>query len=165
MSNLLKVTTFSNERRELVNGRPTIHFDYTGDPSAKASDMAQEVMKKLTGELWLDEEDATVVRLQGKLKDNFHVGGGLLVNVKAGSWFDMNTAHLNGEIWFVQHLQAHADGRFLLFKGFNGDANITFSDYRKMKTGVTILPGSQVIGEDGKPIVEPEAPKTPAVPK
>ncbi len=167
VTNLLKVTTFSNERRETVNGRPTIHFDYTGDPDAKASDIGQEVMKKLTGELWLDEEDAAVVRLEGKLKENFHVAGGLLVNVKAGSWFRMNTIHLNGEIWFVEHLQAHADGRFLLFKGFNGDANITFSDYRKMRTGVTILPGSRVIGEDGKPVPEPEPeqPKAPGVPK
>ena len=63
-------------------------------------------------------------------------------------------------------MQAHADGRILLLKGFDGDANFTFSDYRKMKTSVTILPGSQVIGEDGKPIpnlaVEPDAASAPA---
>src|SRR5579875_838854 len=52
VSNLLQVTTFTNERRVEVNGRPTIQFDYTGDPKAKASDMGQEIMKKLSGELW-----------------------------------------------------------------------------------------------------------------
>ncbi len=167
VANLLKVATFFNERRVDVNGRPTIQWDYTGDPKAKASDLGEEVMKKLTGELWVDEEDAAVVRMRGKLNENFHVAGGLLVNVKAGSWFDLYTHHVNGEIWFVQHLQAHADGRFLLFKGFDGDANVTFSDYRKMKTSVTILPGSQVVDEDGKPIpglqVEPDTPVQPPI--
>ncbi len=168
VTNLLKVATFSNERRVMVDGRPTIQFDYRGDPDAKAADMGQQVMKRLTGELWIDEDDAAIARLQGKLSENFHVAGGLLVNVKAGSFFDLKTGRVNGEIWFLQHMQAHADGRFLLFKGFDGDANITFSDYRKMKTSVTILPGSQVIGEDGKPIpnlvVEPEAPAKPTPP-
>ena len=168
VSALLQVATFSNERRVDVNGRPTIEFDYHGNSEAKASDLFQEVMKKVTGELWLDEEDAAVVRLDGKLDENFHIAGGLLVNVKAGSSFELTNAHINGEIWFLQHLEAHGDGRILLFKGFDGNANFTFSDYRKMKTSVTLLPGSQVIGEDGKPIpnlqVEPGA-ATPEVPK
>ena len=168
VTNLLKVAIFSNERRVNANGRPTIQFDYTGDPKAKASDLGQEIMKKLSGELWIDEDDAAVLRLQGKLNENFHVAGGLLVNVKAGSQFELTTHRVNGEIWFLQHLTAHADGRFLLFKGFDGNADFTFSDYRRMKTSVTILPGSQVIGEDGQPIpnlaVEPDAPAVPHPP-
>ena len=152
VSSLLKVVTFSNERRVEVNGRPTILFDYKGNPDAKTTDLGQEIMKKLTGQLWLDEQDAALVRMQGALNESFHVAGGLLVNIKAGSHFDIDTSHINGEIWFPHHMQAHADGRFLLVKGFDGDANVTFSDYRKMRTSVTILPGSQVIGEDGKPI-------------
>ena len=35
---LLKVTTLSNERRETINGRPTIIFDYAGNPKARRSE-------------------------------------------------------------------------------------------------------------------------------
>ena len=70
---------------------------------------------------------------------------------------------MNDEIWFTKTFIGHVDGRLLLFKGFDGDMHAEFSDYRKMKTSSTLLPGSQVIGEDGRPLpnVETEA-ETPA---
>lgn len=162
VAGLMKVVTFTNERRTEINGRPTIMFDYTGDPHAKTAVLTDEIMKRLKGQVWLDEQDAALVRLQGTLAENFHVAGGLLVNVKAGSWFDYYTLRINDEVWFPKTFDAHVDGRILLLKGFDGDAHMTFSEYRKMKTTVTLLPGSQVIDETGKPIpgltVEPETP-------
>ena len=88
-------------------------------------------MRQLAGTLWVDERDNAIVRLNGSLQQNFHVGGGLLVNIKKGSWFDFTEAPVNGEIWFPSEFTAHVDGRFLLVKGFDGDGRDTFSDYRK----------------------------------
>ena len=168
IATLLKVVTFSNERRVEINGRPTIVFDYRGNPEAKGGDLGLEIMKKLTGQVWLDEKDAALLRMQGTLAENFRVAGGLLVNVKAGSWFDLTTEQINGEIWFPQLLKAHVDGRILLFKGFNGEGRVTYGDYRKMKTSVTILAGSQRVDGDGHPIATPpvalEGQVTPATP-
>ena len=158
VSNLMKVVVFSNERRVDVNGRPTIVFDYRGNPSAKATDLGLEIMKKLTGQVWVDEQDAAIARMQGALAENFHVAGGLLVNVKAGSSFDLLTQHINGEIWFPQTLSAHVNGRILLLKGFDGDARLVFADYRKMKTSATILPGEREVDTNGNPVAEPASP-------
>jgi hypothetical protein len=160
-SGLLKVATFTNPRREIINGRPTLVFDYKGDPSAKAANLGEEVMRRLAGTLWVDERDDAMLRFYGTLQENFHIGGGLLVNIKKGSWFDSTFAPVNGEIWFQAQTSAHVDGRFLLFKGFNGDARQTFSDYRKLTTSVTILPGTQVL-EDTDTASEPSTPTEPA---
>ena len=149
---LLKVTTLSEPRREIINGRPTIIFDYAGNPKAKTSNMSEEIMRQLNGHIWIDEEDAATARLDGELRENFHVGGGLLANIKKGSHFSLDYTRVNGEIWFTHTVDAHADGRILLFKGFDGNAHITFSDYRKMKTSVTINPGFHVIGDNGQPV-------------
>lgn len=155
VSSLLKMVTVGAPRREIVDGRSTILFDYTGNPNAKADGPVEEVMKRLTGTLALDEKDAIIVHVTGTLRENYKLLGGLLVNVKQGSHFDVESTRVNGEIWFAKSENAHVDGHILLFKGFDSDAHVTFSDYRKMRTSVTLLPGSQVIGEDGKPIVEP----------
>lgn len=152
VSGLLKVATFTNPRREVINGRPTLVFDYKGNPDAKADDFSEEVMRHLAGTLWVDERDEAILRLNGSLQQNFHVGGGLLANIKKGSWFDFTEAPINGEIWFPARTTAHFDGRFLLVKGFDGDGQATFSDYRKLKTSVTILPGTQVLQENGSPV-------------
>ena len=148
-SGLLKVATFSNPRREVLNGRPTLVFDYKGDPHAHADGVAEEVTRLLAGTLWVDERDEAILRLNGRLDANFHVGGGLLVNIRKGSWFDFAQAPVNGEIWFPREFTAHVDGRVLLIKGFDGDARQTFSDYRKLRTTVTILPGSHVVEQTG----------------
>jgi hypothetical protein len=160
VSGLLKVATFSNPRREQIDGRPTIVFDYKGNPDAKAADLGEQIMRHLAGTLWVDERDNAILRLNGSLQENFHVAGGLLVNIKKGSWFNFTQTPVNNEIWFPQTLVAHVDGRFLLVKGFDGDAHATFSDYRKLKTTVTILPGSRVVDETGKPLSDPPSSPT-----
>jgi hypothetical protein len=159
---LLKVATFSNPRRELLNNRPTLVFDYKGDPHAPAKDLADEIMRQLAGTLWVDERDNAIVRLNGTLQENFHLGGGLLVNIKKGSWFDFTQSLVNKEIWFPAVFSAHVDGRFLLLKGFNGDAHQTFSDYRKLTTSVTILPGTEVLDETQTPAPPPSTSPAPA---
>ena len=156
-SRLLKVATFTNPRREVIDGRPTLVFDYKGNPDAKAENLSDEIMRLVAGTLWVDEHDNAILRLNGSLQQNFHIGGGLLVNIKKGSWFDFTEKPVNSEIWFPAQFNVHVDGRFLLVKGFNGDGRDTFSDYRKLKTSVTILPGTQVL-ED------PSSELTPAVP-
>lgn len=150
-SGLLKVASFTNPRRELIDDRPVIVFDYTGDPHAHADNVAEQVMRQLAGTLWIDERDNAILRLTGKLQENFHVGGGLLVNIRKGSWFDFHQQPVNGEIWFPRDFTAHVDGRVLLLKGFNGDAHQSFSGYRKLRTTVTILPGSRLVDSAGAP--------------
>ena len=163
-SALLKVATFTSPRREVLNGRPTLVFDYRGDPHAQAKDLGDQIMRELAGTLWVDEHDDAIVRLNGTLQENFHVGGGLLVNIRKGSWFNFTQSLVNGEIWFPSELTAHVDGRLLLIKGFNGDAHQTFSDYRKFKTSVTILPGTQVLEDSNAPAPEPSTQPQPAAP-
>lgn len=165
-SGLLKLASFTNPRRELIDGRSTIVFDYTGDPHAHATNIGEEVMRQLAGTLWIDERDNAILRLNGKLQENFHVGGGLLVNIRRGSWFDFRQSPVNGEIWFPHDFIAHVDGRVLLLKGFNGDARDTFSDYRKLRTTVTILPGTHVVDSAGPPplTASPAASSAPAPP-
>lgn len=158
-SSLLKLATFSNPRREVTNGRPTLVFDYAGNPRTPAKDLSEEIMRELAGTIWVDERDNAIVHLTGRLQENFHVAGGLLINIKKGSWFDFTQAPVNGEIWFPRQFTAHVDGRFLLLKGFNGDARDTFSDYRKLKTSITILPGTRLV-DDSNAAPSSSAPAT-----
>ena len=169
VTQLMKVATFSNARREIINGRPTIVFDYKGDPKAKTEDIGQVVMQRLSGSVWIDEQDAAVQHLTGHLDENYRYGG-FLVNIKKGSWFDIQTTRINDEIWFPKSLDAHVDGKILLFKGFDSDIHTRSSDYRKMTTSITLLPGSRPIDENGNPLpdnADPTAPPitpTPATP-
>src|SRR5579864_1785452 len=43
LTGLWKVADFSNPRREIISGRPTLVFDYKGNPGAKATNLGEEI--------------------------------------------------------------------------------------------------------------------------
>jgi hypothetical protein len=150
LARILELGSFSNERREVVNGRPTIVVDYAGDPKAKTHNYAEGFFRELAGTVWVDEEDQAIQHVEGHVDHDFHIGGGLVVNVKKGTWFKATFAKINGEVWLPQAIEGDGHARYLLFVSLNGHFVGRTSDYRKFKATSTILPGLNK--------VEPEVP-------
>ena len=99
ISRILAIMKVSNPRRVSLNGRDTIAFDFIGDPHAQTHGLAEDASKKLAGTVWVDEKDREVAKLTVHFDDNFHVGGGLLANIQAGSSFQFEQAKINNELW------------------------------------------------------------------
>ena len=74
VSQLLAIMKVSNPRREMLDGRSTLAFDFVGDPHAQTHGMAEDASKKLSGTLWVDEQDREVRRMIARFDDNFHLG-------------------------------------------------------------------------------------------
>jgi hypothetical protein len=154
-SRLLELGQFTNPRRVLIDGRPTIAVDYIGDPKAKTRNRAEAVIHDLAGTVWVDEDDVFIQHVEGRFLNSFKIAGGLLANVSQGTTFGLTNVRINGEAWLPQRAEAHGHARFLLFFNINGNGSLTFHDYRKFKTSSTIIPG---------PIVDPAAPAMPDAP-
>ncbi len=141
ISRMLELGTVSNPRRVLLHGRSTIAFDYTGSPRAKTHNLSDAVMKDLVGTIWVDEAARHIVRLKAHFEKNFHIAGGLLVNVQKNTHFAFEQGLVNNEVWLPTLVEIHGGVRFLLVKSLNQDVRASFSDYRKFQSQVTILPG------------------------
>lgn len=130
VSRLLAIMKVSNPRREQLDNRSVIVFDFTGDPHAKTHGMAENASKKLSGTIWIDEKDREVRRLVARFDDNFRLGFGIF-SVGKGSNFTFNQKLVNNELWLPidgqAHIVAHAVGVF----GYRADINVTDSDYKK----------------------------------
>ena len=61
ISKLLAIMKVSNPRRVLIDGRTTFAFDFVGDPHAQTHGMAENASKKLSGTIWIDEQDREVL--------------------------------------------------------------------------------------------------------
>jgi hypothetical protein len=160
-SRVLELGTFTNPRRVLLDGRPTLVFDYAGDPHAHTEDRFESIVRDLVGTVWIDERDRVLARGEGHFLNDFKVGGGLLADVKKNSSFSFKFAKVNGEVWLPAVIDGQGHIRILLFAGFNGRLHLETSDYRKFRTTSTIVSTHGIIGPDGEPVPDtpPPTPK------
>ncbi len=147
VSRVLELGQFAKERRVTLNGRDTIVVEYSGDPKAKTRNRMEAVIRDLVGTVWVDEEEKTIVKLEGHFVDSFKIGGGLLVNIQKGTSFAMEQRRVNGEVWLPVWFEGRGDARAMLVFNLNGRVRVEDSDFRKFKGSATMLPGMGVVGD------------------
>jgi hypothetical protein len=140
---ILAMATVSSPRREMMDGRSTIAFDFAGDPHAKAHNIAEEAARRTSGTFWIDEQDRQVRRLVAHLTDNVHGGFGLF-SLNKGSNLTFDQKLINNELWLPTganiYLIAHAVGII----GFRANIQVTDNDYRKFHAEAQQQPGATV---------------------
>ncbi|WP_263365059.1 hypothetical protein [Edaphobacter bradus] len=153
VSRLLTLGSFSNPRRVTMDGRDTITVDFVGDPKAKTRNRTEELIRDLAGTVWIDEQDRTIARVEGRFEKAFKIGAGMLVNIKQGTTFSFEQKKVNGEAWLPVRWDGEGAVRAMLFFNFNGKVRGVDSDYRKFKATATILPGIGKVepGEEALP--------------
>ncbi len=144
VTQILGIMKASNPRRETIEGRSTIAFDFTGDPHAKTHGVAEDASKKISGTLWVDEQDREVRRLIARFNDNFHLGFGLF-SVAKGSNFTFNQKLVNNELWLPIDAQAHVVGHAIGMIGYRADVSITDSNYQRFHVKEEQMPGAKVV--------------------
>jgi hypothetical protein len=160
-SRILELGVFSNARRVMLNGRPTIVLDYAGDPKAKTRNSAENVIRDLVGTAWIDEQDRILARAQGHFLDDFKIGGGLIADIRKGSSFEAQFSRINDEVWLPGRIEGQGRIRILLVSGFNGRFSLVTSDYRKFRTSSNIEAGGTMVQPDGSPLTMPPSLSTP----
>jgi hypothetical protein len=149
VSHILAVVKFTSPRRELLDNRPTITFDFTGDPHAKAHGVAEEGAKRMSGTVWIDEKDRQVRRLVARLDDNLHVGFGLF-SIGKGSNLVFDQKLVNNELWLPTSADVIASGRAFAFVGFRANVHVTDSDYKKFHAEAQQQAGATVVPQPGQ---------------
>ena len=80
----LKALSFTNERREYRDGRSTIVFDLSGDPSFHARNLDERFASAMVGRISIDEETGNIVEMHAQTNRDVKIGGGLVASVHKG---------------------------------------------------------------------------------
>ena len=137
VSRLLAITRFSNPRRVMEDGRPTIAVDFVGDPHAKSHGRSEDAIKKVRGTVWIDEAACEVRRMQATFDAPLRIGFGLFATVNPGSRFAFQQALIRNEAWLPTSIDGRFDGKAALFVGFHVDLAIAFDAYQKFTASTT----------------------------
>jgi hypothetical protein len=140
VSRLLTLGTFTNPRRVVLNGRPTLVVDYVGNSKAKTHNRAEEAIRDMVGTAWVDAQDHVLARAEGHFVTDYKVGGGLIVDVKKDTRFAAEWSKVNGEVWLPARLEGQGALRAMLLISFSGSIHVDESGYRKFRATSTVLP-------------------------
>lgn len=137
LSRMLEVGSFSNMRRETLNGRPTLLVDFTGDPKAKK----RMPIHDMDGTIAVDETDRAVEQVKGEFVNDFKILGGLAVKIDKGTRFELHNTKVNDEVWLPANFTLEGQARVLLLLAGHVHFAAKDTDYRKFKASSRILPG------------------------
>jgi hypothetical protein len=127
----LRACQFVNPRRERFRGQDVLVFDFEGNPDFKPHKLAERLIQKLAGVIWIDEKAHDVARLEAYFVGDVKIMGGLLANLQKGTSFTFEQAYINNEVWLPTYAEVHVGVRILLVKGMKINEVTRFSDYKK----------------------------------
>ena len=137
-SRMLELCTFSNPRRQVVNGRSTILIDFAWNSSATPINANEALLKPFTGTIGIDEEDHTVEHVEGKFLADVKLDGGN-INIRKGTRVKINNRRVDTGTWLLSRLDAMGEGHYFSF-AIDGAGHIFTGNYRKFRVTTRILP-------------------------
>jgi hypothetical protein len=137
ISDFLRAENFSNPRREIFRGQEVIVFDFGPNPDYKPKSTIENLVQKLVGVIWVDEQARDVVRLEARFSDNFKIAGGLLASLSKGSNFVFEQTMVNNEVWLPSYDELHAAAR-LVFVKVKANQIDRYSNYKKFSSEIKL---------------------------
>lgn len=131
IATFLRLSEISSVRRETLHGRELLAFDFEPRDDYKPTTMAENIVGKLAGTIWVDEAALQVVRLEARLTQKVKIAGGLFLSLAPDSRVAMEQAKLNDEIWLPSYREIAIAGRAFLFKKFSQNTLSRFSDFER----------------------------------
>ncbi len=142
VSTFLRASNFLNPRWSEFHQRRVIVFDFVPNPNYRPRNRTEDLLHKLVGTLWVDDQARQVVRLEAHLSDTVKLAGGLLASVHKGASLKIEQARTKDGVWLPSYVEAHFSARFLLLASALGDYTSRFSGYKKFRVE-TAAPSSK----------------------
>jgi len=136
----LRIDEFVNPRRERFRGQDVLVFDFEANPEHKPHGLAERIVQKLAGTIWIDEKAHDVVRLEAFFARDEKLLGGLLITIDRGTAYIFEQQYFDNEVWLPTYEEAYYGVRLFMIKGFRGTDATRYSNYSKFDVDAAYPP-------------------------
>jgi hypothetical protein len=147
LSDILRVSRFTNARRQRFRQRDVIVIDFEPNPSFKSAHFYDRFINSMAGSIWVDERDIQIARAEFQLVEAFKVGGGALAAMNPGSRFVSEQDRINDGIWLPIYDEVSVSGRGMLVANLDVKQKFTYGAYRRFDAKTEESLKSQVADE------------------
>jgi len=130
--------TFHVAGLESIDGRDTYVIDADPRPGFHARRKEAKYLSKVRGRIWIDKTESQWVKLDIEAIDTLSFGL-FLARVHQGTHIVVEQTRINDEVWLPKHVWMKLDAKIALLKNYNLTADITYTDYKKFRTGTKIV--------------------------
>lgn len=162
LSRMLERCTFSNPRRQVVQGRSTILLDFAWNPSIEPASANGTLLKFFSGTIGIDEEDHAVQHVEGRFVADVKLNEGN-IKIRKGTRVTITNRRVDNGIWLQSRLDAWGEGRYFAF-AIDGAGHIFTGNYRKFHATSRVLPGYTEVPTGSPAPSTPKPPPAPVVP-
>jgi hypothetical protein len=162
LSRMLEQCSFSNPRRQVVEGRSTILLDFAWNPPAKPESANEALLKFFSGTVGIDEEDHAAQHVEGRFLADVKLDGGN-IKIRKGTRVTITNRRVDTGIWLLSRLDAWGEGRYFAF-AIDGAGHIFAGNYRKFHATSRILPGFTEVPADSRTPSTPKSSRSPIMP-
>jgi hypothetical protein len=127
----LRISEITSVRREMFRGYEVIAFDFEPRKGFKPRTRDENLVNKLAGTMWVDEDARQIARIEARLTDSFKMGGGLLASISPSSAFVIEQEKIGDEVWLPSYNEINLSARVFLFAKLKRNYVTRYSDYRK----------------------------------
>lgn len=138
MKELPDAFIFTLAKEEALNGGQAYVIDATPKPGYRPRLASASYFPKVKARFWIDKNDYQWIKAEVESLDTVSFAG-IIVRMAKGSKLVMEQEHVNQEVWLPKLVSFQGAFRILLVKGYHGEYNTTYRDYRKFQTDSRVL--------------------------
>jgi hypothetical protein len=125
-------------------GRPIQKYTFRPNPDFAPPDMETQVLKSMTGELWIDATEERVLRIASFLQQDTNFAWGILGRLSKGGWLIIDQAEVAGHEWRITRVQLRMNLR-ILFRTKVIDTDETMTNYAPVPPGLNYRQAIQML--------------------
>lgn len=141
MEELPDALDFHKTGVELRHNRPADLFEFKPHPGYKAKQMRARAFEKISGKVWIDQQDGEMTKLDVYVFDTINIGFGMLGRVEKGTIFEIERKKWEVGVWFEEWQRVRFELRIMMVKTIRQELENRWSNVRLHSVAKPSPPG------------------------
>lgn len=129
----MEVFDFEPLPDDVLSSRPVRVFSFTPRADYEPDSRTMKILHKLEGTVWIDPEEAQIVKLRIRFRENMNFLLGIFGRISKGTEAVAEQRRVGDEIWLLDHVDVDLNGRLYFLKRYRRHVSYRYDHYRKTK--------------------------------
>ncbi len=128
------------------------HLTFSPNPSFEPPDVEANIFRGLAGDVWIDQAQGRLTRLDAHVIANVDFGWGILGKLDKGGTIQLEQSDIGSHDWELTSMNLNLKGKALMLKSLNIQLTEQASHFSLVPPGVDYRKAIQLLKNSGAPI-------------